>query len=732
MYAKKTGLRHALARVLIILLVLALPAGLAGPAVAAEPAPAAAAPVAPTPPPPIDEEDAFNRELVQDIVDHAEDVEVRDAARAALATNDPAKIREYLDTGDALARKAAADRTKRVAADNRALVTDWSKTAGPIARQRALDVLGTNDDKKIADFVAFGKDLADAQDRNTVEDAAAKAERIKARVTDMVARGGPEVKAAGQAAVDSGDPAVIEKFVTTGYTEANKRDGEARAAIEAAQAARNKALQDLQDLADRSARASNARTQILKSSVQAVKSLTDASTAMGLGNQAAKRADQIFEEDKPGRPAGKRGRAAELAGLTAEAKRQLDGATAAARETSIQAGLSDAAAQQLKDTGLTHGIDWAQVSKAIAAASQAAVKAAETAWHAAEATEAASLALDADANARVHADNAARWRLAAEDHAAAAAAIAEATRLQAGAAADAAARTKQARAEAERAERQAWAAATRTRDARAVAEREARTAAAARARAQQEARTAAGARAQAQAQAAFAATARGNATRLGQAAEAAEQVAAREEKNAVDASGRAIDAERAQNATLARAQALESLAASAASGEAGRRAPRGDGSTQRGHHRHGSRGTGQSSGHRGDRRRGPGTVGGHRSRWRGCSGERRREQGRVARGRDARVRGQGQRRRRDRHRRGNPGRRTRPRRHPPGRAGGRGGRTGAARRRPHQGRGRRGRRGVCCGRGPGGDRRARGTGGELIRGRYRRPRRDHVNYSGDR
>ncbi|WP_410603922.1 glycohydrolase toxin TNT-related protein [Amycolatopsis sp. lyj-90] len=463
MYEKKTGLRHALARVLIVLLVLALPAGLAGTAVAAEPAPAAAAPAAQNPPPPIDEEDAFNRELVQDIADHAEDVEVRDAARAALATNDPAKIREYLDTGDALARKAAADRKKRVAADNRALVTEWSKTAGPIARQRALDVLGTNDDKKIADFVAFGKDLADAEDRNTVEDAAAKAERIKARVTDMVARGGPEVQVLGQAALDSGDPAVIEEFFTTGYTEANKRDGEARAAIEAAQTARNKALQDLQDLADRSARASNARTQILKSSVQAVKSLTDASNAMGFGNQAAKRADQIFDEDKPGRPAGKRGRAAELAGLTAEAKRQFDGATAAAREATTQAGLSDAAAQQLKDTGLTQGLDWVQVTKAVAAASQAAVKAAETAWRATEATEAASLALDANANAQAHADNAKKYRLSAEEHARQAHDLELAAAAQAAAAQAAAANAHDARLKAEQAERNAWAHAAKAR-----------------------------------------------------------------------------------------------------------------------------------------------------------------------------------------------------------------------------------------------------------------------------
>ncbi|SDZ06818.1 Short repeat-containing protein of unknown function [Amycolatopsis xylanica] len=458
----RSQLRRGFAPALAVLLSLALLAGLTTPAVAVEP-PAPTTSQTPPPAAPIDDEDAFNRELVQDIADHAEDFEVRDAARAALATNDPAKIREYLETGDELAKKAAAERKKRVAAENRAKVTEWSKTAGPIARQRALEVLRTNDDKKIADFVAFGKDLADTEDRKSTEDAAAKAERIKARVADMVAHGGPEVQVAGQAALDSGDAAVIEAFFTTGYTEANKRDADARAAIEAAQAARNKALQDLQDLADRSARASTARAQILKSSVQAVKSLTDTSAAMGFANQAAKRADQIFEEDKPGRASGHRGRAQELAGLTAEAKRQFDSATAAAKEANTQALLSDSAAQQLRDTGLTQGIGWVQVTKAVSAAAQAGVKAAETAWHAAEATEAASLALDANANAQAHADNAKRYRESAQEHARQAHELEVAAAAQAAAAQVAAANAHDARLKAEQAEKNAWAHAAKAR-----------------------------------------------------------------------------------------------------------------------------------------------------------------------------------------------------------------------------------------------------------------------------
>jgi hypothetical protein len=469
-----TRLRHGL----LLALVLALIAGITAPARAAEPTPTtASAPVAAAPQTgPEDDEAAFNRELVQDIADHAEDVEVRDAAKAALATNDPAKIVEYLDVGDAVAKKAAADRKKRVAAQNRALVAEWAKNAGPTAKARAAELMKSGDDAKIADFVAFGKDLADAEDRQTVEDAAAEAKRIESRVVDMVARGGPEVQVAGQLSLDSGDPGVIKEFFTTGYAAANKRDADARAAIEAAQTARAKALDELKDLADRSARAADARTQILKASVQAVKLLTDTASAMGFANKAAKQADKIFEEDKPGRASGHRGRAPELAEQVAEARRQFDQATATGKDATAAAALADTASQQLKETGFTHGVEWAQVTKAVAAAAQAAVKAAETSWHAAEATEATSKALDANANAQVHADNAAKYRQSAEEHARLAHDLEVAAQAQAIAASDAAARGHDARLKAEQAEQAAWAhaanaraALTRARAQRAIA-----------------------------------------------------------------------------------------------------------------------------------------------------------------------------------------------------------------------------------------------------------------------
>lgn len=470
-------LRRGLLPALVVALVLALFAGLAAPAQAVQLTQTAHTAQAADPPPPApttpeDEEDAFNRELVQDIADHAEDYEVRDAARAALATNDPAKIREYLDTGDAIAKKAAAERKKRVAAENRALVTEWSKTAGPTARARALEVLRTNDDHKIADFVAFGKELADAEDRKSEEDAAVKAERIKGRVVDMVARGGPEVKEAGQSALDSEDAVVIEAFFNTGYAVANKRDHDAMAAIEAAQAARNKALKDLQDLADRAARAADARALILKSSVDGVRFLTSASNAMGLGNQAAKRADKIFEEDKPARSSGGRGRAIDLHNLTVEAKREYDMAAGAANDAASAGAAAETAARQLTETGLTHGIEWAKVTKSVASAAQAAKLATETAWHAAEATEAASAALDANSNAQVHADNAAKYRQAAEEHAKQAHELEQAAAEQAAAAQASASRAHDARLKAEQAEKAAWAHALKAKEARIRAQRQ--------------------------------------------------------------------------------------------------------------------------------------------------------------------------------------------------------------------------------------------------------------------
>ncbi|GAB1644449.1 Hint domain-containing protein [Krasilnikovia sp. MM14-A1259] len=384
---------------------------------------------------PIDDA-GLDRMLAQDLADYDEDPNVRAAAKAALDTNDPAQIRDFLDNGLPVYRQAAADRAKQAAADNRAKVQQWAQSGGSVVKQKATAALATNNDAKIADFVAVGYAAAKAADDQDVVNAAAQAKLIQSRVVDIVAHGGYEVKSAGQAALDSEDPAVIAEFYNTGYQAASTRDTQAQQQIDAALAARTKALDDLTATATKATQAADARTKIIAASVSGTQSLTIASNSLGLINKDSKQADAIYTADLPVRKSGGATHTAQISALRLEACTEYSAAARNADQVTAQAGVAGTAADTLVATGLSHGIEWSKVLGAQSDAAVATKQAAETACRAAEATEAAAKTLDADHNATVDANNAVKYRQAAEreqaiaeklaDHAEAMAAAAQA------------------------------------------------------------------------------------------------------------------------------------------------------------------------------------------------------------------------------------------------------------------------------------------------------------------
>lgn len=508
------------------------------------------------------------RQIVADNAELGEDVEIRDAATAALAGNNAA-IMAFLNGGLAAARAAATARKDEQARRDRAEIVPLAGTGGPYFNDAVARALaGTNSDR--AQFLAYGKRIAQQRDAQVTQDAQARAAENRTRVQMLVAVAGPKVKAAAQLALDTSDAAIVE-FFTTGYLIAAKADADDREAVLKEQEERNKAAEALSELAKKAARASQARRDLLVAHGDGVRALQNSSNALVSAANEARTAAQILAANTAGGQHPLDG----FDAVKAEVARQLGyarQASAAAQQASARAQVQ---ANTLVETGRTYGVQWAQMAQGMADAAGAAVLASETAQHAIDATAFTDQARNAQEKAERHADEAAKWRLHAEEHARSAARIADAARVQANAAKDAAARTKAARSVAEQAASQAWAAAERTRNARIVAEREAANAAAARAVAERERATAAAARSRAQSQAAVARSARGEAERYaGIAADArrgaetqdgiaagAENNARAEERNAGVARDRAYDAERSQRATEARAAALEAMAA---------------------------------------------------------------------------------------------------------------------------------------------------------------------------
>ncbi|AEV87633.1 matrix-binding protein [Actinoplanes sp. SE50] len=368
---------------------------------------------------PVDDAD-LDRMLCQDLADYDADPAVRAAAQAALDTNDPVRIRDFLDKGLPVYRKAAVEIQKIKATEDRALVQHWADTGTPILRQKAAAALATGDAAKIADFIAIGKAAADAADAQGVLSAQQQAQLIQSRVEQMVAHGGYEVQSQGQLALDSEDPEVIAEFYNHGYAIAAQQDTDAQHEIEDALAARSAAVGNLSTLAGKAARAATAQQQIVAASISATQSLTVAANSMGLVNRYAKQADATYASDLPVRAAGGATHTADLTRLRSDACAESATTARNADQVTAQAGVAATAAQTLIDTGLTHGVDWNEVLQAQGDAATAAKQAAETACHAAEATEAAAKALDADHHATADAANAVKYRQAAEREQAAA------------------------------------------------------------------------------------------------------------------------------------------------------------------------------------------------------------------------------------------------------------------------------------------------------------------------
>ncbi|HUQ56806.1 hypothetical protein [Lentzea sp.] len=378
---------------------------------------------------PVDEEYEFYKMLVRDIAEHAEDAEVRDAATAALAVNTKERLIWFLDHGETEARAKAAERKRAEAAENRRKVEEWARTGGPNVKAGAQAALNAGD-QAIKDFVAYGHEIALKQDQRQEEDDKAERDRVIARVRDMVAHGGPQVKLEGEPLLMRGDYALIREFYLTGYAEANRRDATFKATIEQALVDRNNAITELNALARRSEAAATARAEILRANITAVKALDDGTMAMNMAAKAAHRSDQILQEDKPGRAHGQRGRDADLDALRVEATRYAETGARASMSAAEATAQAQNAAVRLIDTGMTNGLDWAKVTIAIGGAVEAASKAAETAQHATEATLADSRALDANSGAQEHAANARKYREVAERQALQAADLAEAARKQ--------------------------------------------------------------------------------------------------------------------------------------------------------------------------------------------------------------------------------------------------------------------------------------------------------------
>ncbi|UQA95697.1 polymorphic toxin-type HINT domain-containing protein [Streptomyces halobius] len=537
----------------------------------------------------------WDREMVESYAEFDEFEEVREAAKKALESSDPNAIREFLEHGMAEARKRAQEKKDDTDASNRKKIEAMRGTGGPHFNAEVERVLGpkaTARDR--ADFLAFGAKIARERDEKDEKTAKERAAELRRRVEMLAGVGGPEVKKAAQAALDAGNDKAIAEFLDKGYQIAAQKDADDRAAHEKAQKEALEAAEKLQDLAERTARAATARTKLIDVHGDAVRALKDASNAMMQAASASREADRMLSADRAGK------RLSDYGNVKAEVARQVKYAIEAARAAKVAALRAKVQADILVESGLTHGVQWAEVAYGIEAAADAAAKAAQTAQHAVDATEADAKGLHAKNRAELHEQQAKKWRANAEQQAKAAAHMAAAAQKQAKIAADAAARAKRARFDAEKAQRAAWEHAKKTRQARLEAERQAKiaaeqrkvaererklaaqararaerernAAAAARARAQAEARTAAALRAQAQAAAAQAASARASAAEKEGISAKADQKARSEESKAREARNKAFKAEQDHQAKEARARAIEAMAASgrgtAAAGEA--------------------------------------------------------------------------------------------------------------------------------------------------------------------
>jgi hypothetical protein len=197
-------------RAITTTLLVALTAGLVQPAAATAvttPAPSPAVvsddpPARPMPPDPYQEWDGKTgipdngdpryRQLVEDNAELADDVEVREAAKAALAGG-RAAIMAFLNGGLDEAKQKAEARKAETDRRNRAAIEALRGTGGSYLQEEVARVLaGTPTDR--ADFIAFGRSIAEGRDAEATQDAQQRADQLRARVQMLVGVGGPEVK----------------------------------------------------------------------------------------------------------------------------------------------------------------------------------------------------------------------------------------------------------------------------------------------------------------------------------------------------------------------------------------------------------------------------------------------------------------------------------------------------------------------------------------------------------
>ncbi|WP_415830416.1 ALF repeat-containing protein, partial [Kibdelosporangium persicum] len=237
------------------------------------------------------------RQLVADNAELAEDVEVRDAAKAALDLGRTG-IMAFLNGGKREAERKAAERKEREAAENRAAIEPLRGTGGPYLRAEVDRVLAGTDLDRVY-FLAFTRRIAEQRDAAVTQSAQQRAEVNRARVTMVLGAGGPEVKRAAQAALDAGD-AAIEQFLATGYLEAARKDAEAREKFLADEEARQKAAEALSELAKKSARANEARRVLVVEHGNGIRALQRSSNALILAGNEARKAEQILAANTAG------------------------------------------------------------------------------------------------------------------------------------------------------------------------------------------------------------------------------------------------------------------------------------------------------------------------------------------------------------------------------------------------------------------------------------------------
>lgn len=130
----------------------------------------------------------------------------------ALASSTPGAVKEFLEHSEAEARQRAKDKHDGVNAENRKKIEAMRGTGGPVFNaglERTLKL----DAKARADFLAYGTDMARAQDKENEQNAKDRASELRKRVEMLAASGGPEVKKAATTALATNDDMVIEEFL---------------------------------------------------------------------------------------------------------------------------------------------------------------------------------------------------------------------------------------------------------------------------------------------------------------------------------------------------------------------------------------------------------------------------------------------------------------------------------------------------------------------------------------